>query len=299
MEHISSCCSLRQEDIYNMNRRSFIERGTVLAALLSPLGSWGLKNKKTSVRLLRHATLLIEINGIRFLVDPMLSAKDSMDPVKNAGNETRIPMVDLPLTSDAIDKIISGVDAVILTHTHRDHWDAVAQKIIPKDKPLFIQPADEEAIRKQGFEKINPVSTTAEFKGIQLTRTGGQHGFGEIGLRMGTVSGFIIADGNTKIYVAGDTVWCTEVEQALQVHQPGWVIVNAGEAKFLQGGPITMGVNDIIQVDKAAPKSKIIAVHMDTINHCLLTRTELKRALNETGIQKKVIIPEDGVLIEI
>lgn len=283
---------------YFMNRRSFLQLGAFLSAIILPFSSKAFKNKKSSIRLLRHATLVLELGGVKFLVDPMLSSKDAMDPVKNAGNELRIPLVDLPISLEAINKIINDVDAVIVTHTHRDHWDAVAQKNIPKDKLLFVQPSDEEVIRKQGFEKVNVVNVSTEFKGLQITRTGGQHGTGEIGLRMGTVSGFIISNEKTKVYVAGDTIWCSEVEQAIQKHQPDVIIVNAGEARFLQGDPITMGVSDIVSVSKAAPKAKIIAVHMDTINHCLLTRSKLKKALDDISV-KGIVAPQDGKLIEV
>ncbi|HEV8513451.1 MAG TPA: MBL fold metallo-hydrolase [Cyclobacteriaceae bacterium] len=281
-----------------MNRRSFIQLGAFFSAIILSFSSKAFKNKKPAIRLLRHATLVLELGGVKFLVDPMLSPKDAMDPVKNARNDLRIPLVDLPISSEEMDKIISDVDAVIVTHTHRDHWDAVAQKNIAKDKLLFIQPSDEEIIRKKGFEKVNVVNVSTEFKGLQITRTGGQHGTGEIGLKMGTVSGFIISNGKTKVYVAGDTIWCSEVEQAIQKHQPDIIIVNAGEARFLQGDPITMGVSDIANVSKAAPKAKIIAVHMDTINHCLLTRVKLKKTLDETGV-KGIVIPQDGELIEV
>ena len=30
------------------------------------------------------------------------------------------------------------VDAIILTHTHEDHWDEVAQKILPKSIKIFV-----------------------------------------------------------------------------------------------------------------------------------------------------------------
>lgn len=282
-----------------MNRRSFIQLGTFLSGIVLPLSSHAFKNKKSSIRLLRHATSVITLDGVKFLLDPMLSPKEAMDPVKNAGNDRRIPLVDLPVSSEEMGKIIYDVDAVIITHTHRDHWDAAAQKDIPKNKVLILQPPDEETIRKQGFEKVNAVKDSTEFKGLLITRTGGQHGAGEIGLRMGAVSGFMISNGKTKIYVAGDTIWCSEVEQAIHKHQPDVIIVNAGEAKFSQGGAITMGVNDMVNVYNAAPRAKIIAVHMDTINHCQLTRSRLKDALDNAGMRKKFLIPGDGETIEL
>ena len=41
----------------------------------------------------------------------------------------RNPLIDLPIKAEMI---LEGVDVVIITHTHLDHWDDVAQKSIPK-----------------------------------------------------------------------------------------------------------------------------------------------------------------------
>ena len=71
------------------------------------------------IRLLRHATLIIQLNGKKILIDPMLSAKDEMEPVQNCGNDTRIPMVDLPIDSTDLTEILKGIDAAVVTHTPR------------------------------------------------------------------------------------------------------------------------------------------------------------------------------------
>jgi len=54
------------------------------------------------IQLLRHATLLVTIGARRLLVDPMLSPAEAMDPVPNAGNDRRIPLVDLPMDEAAL-----------------------------------------------------------------------------------------------------------------------------------------------------------------------------------------------------
>jgi L-ascorbate metabolism protein UlaG (beta-lactamase superfamily) len=138
-----------------------------------------------------------------------------------------------------------------------------------------------------------------EWKGISVNRTGGQHGTGEIGKAMGTVSGFVFAKGKKSIYVAGDTIWCDEVKTALDTYKPSYTVLNAGAAKFLTGDPITMTPADIISVHTHAPKTKIIAVHMDTINHCFVKRVDLKKALEENKLSDKVAIPLDGEQISI
>lgn len=221
-----------------------------------------------------------------------------MDPVQNAANSIRIPMVDLPLNSQALEQLIQQTDAVMLTHIHRDHWDAAAQAVIPKSKKIFCQPADTDKIKALGFTDVQPVEHTIRWQGIQFYRTGGQHGSGEIGKRMGTVSGFVITDQQQSMYIAGDTIWCDEVKQALDQYKPHYTVLNAGAAQFLTGGPITMTPEDVMEVQKHLPSTKIIAVHMDTINHCIVTRSDLKSALSAKGFQK-ISIPEDGETISL
>ena len=252
------------------------------------------------IHFLRHATFVIAVQGMYILVDPMLSPAEAMAPVANAANDRRIPLVDLPLADEELRYMLDHIDAVLVTHTHRDHWDQRAIELLSSDLPLFCQPEDLEAIRQAGFAAASAVEDAQTWRGIQFLRTGGQHGTGEIGARMGPVSGFVIrAAGEPTLYVAGDTIWCAEVEQALQHFTPDVTILNAGAAQFLTGGPITMDAGDVMAVARAAPQAELIAVHMEAINHCLLTRADLRAALAEAGLAERVTIPADGALIEL
>src|SRR5512146_1030155 len=106
------------------------------------------------VQLIRHATLRISISGHTFLVDPMLSDKDAMDPIQNASNFLRIPMVPLPFSDD---EILKDVDAVLVTHTHRDHWDDAATAAVPKSLPIFCQPEDASKFAEWGYPDVRPI----------------------------------------------------------------------------------------------------------------------------------------------
>jgi hypothetical protein len=53
-----------------------------------------------------------------------------------------------------------------------------------------------------------------------------------------------------------------------------------------------MTAGDVIRVCRAAPQAEVIAVHMEAINHCLLTRAELAQQAESAGV--RVVIPEDG-----
>jgi L-ascorbate metabolism protein UlaG (beta-lactamase superfamily) len=160
----------------------------------------------------------------------MLSDKDAMDPIQNASNSLRIPMVPLPFSAD---EILKDVDAVIVTHTHRDHWDDAATAAVPKALPIICQPEDAAKFTEWKYTDVRPVSAEAEFDGVKITRTAGQHGTGEIGHKMAPVSGFVLrANDSPSLYIAGDTIYCPEVESALTLHRPEITVVNAGAAQI-------------------------------------------------------------------
>lgn len=51
---------------------------------------------------------------------------------------------------------------------------------------------------------------------------------------------------------------------------------------------------DVYEVYKAAPKATIIASHMESVNHAMLSRKELREFLSEKGMTQRVLVPEDG-----
>jgi len=251
------------------------------------------------LQLWRHATLFLQLNDRRILVDPMLSPAEAMNPIEQSGNDRRIPMVPLPFDDVERDAQLRTIDAIIVTHLHRDHWDIAAQAMLPMDKPLFCQPADAGKLAQQGFRKVIPVQDSYEWEGLTLSRTGGQHGTGDLAKKMGPVSGFVLRDSHTSLYLAGDTIWCGEVADALANHSPEWTVLNAGSAQFTTGDPITMTDQDIAEVAKAHGHTRIMAIHLETVNHCRQDREQLRRALEGRGIAERVHIPADGESIRL
>ena len=244
------------------------------------------------IRLVRHATLLVTFLGRRLLVDPMLADAGAAPPVANSPNPRPNPLVPLPMPAG---EAVAGVEAVLVTHTHRDHWDDAAAAALPKRLPVFGQTEDEAKFRGAGFTDVRPVRDAAQWNGIAIHRTAGQHGSGEVARRLAPVSGFILRGaGEPVLYIAGDTIWCRDVEQALGEYDPAVSVVNAGAAQFLEGGPITMTADDVATVARAAPSTRVVAVHMEAINHCVLRRADLAAAIERAGLTSRVAIPKDG-----
>jgi L-ascorbate metabolism protein UlaG (beta-lactamase superfamily) len=231
------------------------------------------------------------------MVDPMLDDTGARPPIQNSPNSRNNPLVPLPMTAV---EVVQGVEAVVVTHTHSDHWDASAARLLPKQLPLFGQSEDEAKFRAQGFTGVQSVKQSVKWDGIEIARTGGQHGRGAIGKAMAPVSGFVLrAAGEPTLYIAGDTIWCDDVQQALRGYNPAFVVINTGAAQFLEGDPITMTSDDVIATCHAAPGAQVIAVHMEAINHCLLTRADLAFQLEAARVSGQVAIPQDGDWVDI
>jgi L-ascorbate metabolism protein UlaG (beta-lactamase superfamily) len=224
------------------------------------------------------------------VVDPMLDPAGARPPVEDTANPVRNPLVELPEPPGVIVELAKGV---LVTHLHQDHLDETAIRLLPKDLPVFCQPPDAE--RLSAFQDLRPVEDELEWDGLRIARTEGQHGTGRIAQALGPVSGFVLAAaGEPTLYIAGDTIWCDEVAAALARHRPDVVVVNAGAARFLEGDPIVMTADDVVAVARHAPQARVVAVHLEAINHCPLTRADLHQRLHDEELTKRVTVPEDG-----
>jgi L-ascorbate metabolism protein UlaG (beta-lactamase superfamily) len=243
--------------------------------------------------LIRNATALLTHGGSRFLIDPALDPAGARPPIGNTPNQHPNPIVDLP---DGWQDLVANPDALVVTHLHRDHFDDSAAAVLEKSLSVLCQPDDEERLQGHGFRDVRPVDQAATFDDVTLTRTAGHHGTGDIGRAMAPVSGFVFdAPNETRVYLAGDTIWCDEVARAIADHAPEVIVVNASGARFLEGGPIVMTAEDILQVHLAAPEALLVVVHLEAINHCIESRSYYRERLPEFGLpMDRVRIPEDG-----
>lgn len=243
---------------------------------------------------IRNATIIVNYANRKFLIDPMLAEKGTYSPFPNsARQDQKTPVVSLPTS---VENIIEDIDAVIVTHLHLDHFDEAAQRILPKDIKMLVQnEEDATEVRNAGFQNVEVLQEDTVFEDIQLIKTKGEHGRGEILKLAGLVCGVVFKHQSEKtLYVAGDTVWYDEVQKVIDTHKPEIIVVNGGDNQFFEGGSLVMGKEDIYKVYKAALNSQIIVVHMEAVNHWNLSREELKSFINEKGMASTVSVPDDG-----
>ena len=266
-------------------------------------------SKPSTFQHIRNATAKIIYSGLSILVDPILCPKGTYPGFDVANTierkKMRNPLIELPTS---VDEILKDLEAVILTHTHLDHWEEHAAKLIPKYIPIFVQHAgDKRLVQSQGFVDVRVVGINTPFKGITITKTGGQHGSDEM-LSVPSIAelsdesmGFVLrAPGEKTVYFAGDTIWHDYVECSIKKYDPDWIVLNTGEAK-IEGfkGSLIMGTDDVKRCVEFTKKAKIITVHMDAINHCVCSREMMRKFVKDNKFEENVLVPNDGEVINL
>ena len=185
---------------------------------------------------------------------------------------------------------------LLVTHLHFDHFSV---DYLPRDLRIIAQNhEDAKKIREMGFE--NTVAFESEFLTIgdvAIHKTKAVHGDSdEVVEKMGKVSGYVFEGSGEKcLYLAADTVYCSEVEQTIRKYHPEVIILNCCEATTPLGRLI-MNLSDVEKTCQAAPHAIVIASHLDSVNHALLTRKDIIVFAKEKNLSR-IRVPEDGECI--
>ena len=251
---------------------------------------------QNDVRLIRNATLKIQYAGKTILLDPMLGEKGTEMSALGVNLNPRVHLT-MPVS-----EVLKGVDFVLLTHAHIDHYDPAAKRLISQNMPWYVQPADYDSVAvKDHFRNTTVIKENVNVGGITIIRIAGNHGRGKLGEMMGASSGYVLkADGQPTLYVMGDCVWNEVTQKAVKEHQPEYIVVNSGGAILppmsKTDGPIIPNEAETMQIiDDCPMNTRFIAVHMDAIDHCQTTRAILRNEARHHGTDmSRLIIPEDG-----
>jgi L-ascorbate metabolism protein UlaG (beta-lactamase superfamily) len=136
-----------------------------------------------------HATTLIELDGVAVLTDPLLRER--------LGHVRRIAAapVDLP-----------PLDAILISHAHRDHLDLPSLSRLPRDIPVLASAAAAEVLRRDGREVTELVAGERRRVGsVEIVATEALHDGRRVPVgRERDAIGFLVS-GTARVYFAGDT----------------------------------------------------------------------------------------------
>lgn len=248
----------------------------------------------------RNATMIIEVNDKFILIDPMLGAIGTMPSFTFFRFKAqRNPIVSLPEKSKLL---LDKVTDCLITHRHPDHLDKAAEKFLIKNKiPVYCSKKDELILKKKGLNVMLSIDywKRINFLGGKIEGIPAKHGYGFVAKPAGNVMGFYIELPNQpSIYLSSDTIYTDAVNKVLEEYKPAIAVVASGSAQFDIFQPLLMTMKDILKFVKNAP-GKVIANHLEAVNHCPTTRNQLKSKLIEKNYIDKVFIPFDGETIEI
>jgi L-ascorbate metabolism protein UlaG (beta-lactamase superfamily) len=154
---------------------------------------------------LGHATVLIEVDGVRLLTDPLLRGRV-------AHLRRQIPPARRELFAD--------VDAVLISHLHHDHLDLASLRLIGEETHVVVPAGAGAWLRRRAFGAVTELGVGE----VAKVRTATEPGVGDVA-RAGTLTvtavqarhdgrrlggphaetlGYLVRGGHT-VYFAGDT----------------------------------------------------------------------------------------------
>ncbi len=255
---------------------------------------------------IRSATSIVTFGGKRFLIDPMLARQGTYPSVPFTTDTGRgNPDCELPCPVEAL----FDVDAVIATHLHFDHFDEAAFQMLPKKLPVFSQSAEEAAIlRSRGFEDVRTLADDGvAFEGVTLYRTQCDHGSsslvtmdGYVNMKMSEKASGVVFEiplEKGRFYLAGDTIYCRFVVEAIEKYKPALMSVNAAGAQFPLGHLLIMNQYDVLSLMAHHPGLDVIATHVEGVSHATVNRPLLRAFASEHKLDR-LYIPDDGQTLE-
>ena len=162
-------------------------------------------HSEPTVTWIGHATLLVQMDHVTFLTDPIWS--DTASPVSFAGPRRFVPP---GLALDALPPI----DFVVVSHNHYDHLDLATLRALAArsgETRFFVPLGNGALLREKGIEQVVELDwgESREHRGVRVTCLPTQH-WSKRSLRDDNEAlwaSWAVVGPERRFYFAGDTGW--------------------------------------------------------------------------------------------
>ncbi|QGX38906.1 MBL fold metallo-hydrolase [Permianibacter aggregans] len=174
-------------------------------------------DSELSITYINHATLLIRLNGVTILTDPIYAERASFVSFwgPKRVHPPGIAFDDLP-----------PIDVVVISHNHYDHLDLeTLEKLQQRDQPqFFVGLGNEVLLKDAGIERVRPMDwgESVFVRGVKIIFAPAQH-WSARGLfdRNKTLWGsFVIMDKTHRIYFGGDSGYAPHFQHIGESYGP-------------------------------------------------------------------------------
>ena len=147
---------------------------------------------KVTISYIGHNTLLLSVDGVRLLTDPML--------------HMRFPLLRRHALPPDL-SVLEHLDAILISHLHLDHANPRSLRLLPRDTPLIVPTGAGRILRRYHFQRLTELAPGESLRvgGVTVTATPARNDGRRYpwGRKAGAV-GYMV-EGSQKLYFAGDT----------------------------------------------------------------------------------------------
>jgi L-ascorbate metabolism protein UlaG (beta-lactamase superfamily) len=268
---------------------------------LDPRPVWQRPAEGLRATWLGHSTVLLEMDGLRVLTDPVWGERAS--PTRLAGPKRFQPV---PVTIAQLPPL----DAVIISHDHYDHLDyPTILEMLALDVPFFTSLGVGAHLEAWGVppERIFELDwwERVEVAGRELAVTAApsQHFSGRgVGGRNGTLwSSFVVESARHKLFFSGDTGLTPEYEEIRARLGPFDLVMLEVGAFHPAWGDIHLGPDNALAALRLLGGGRFLPVHWGTFNLAIHAWDEPAERLIEVAPAQNVelVMPRLGEAVEV
>ncbi len=248
---------------------------------------------------LGHATVLVEVDGVRILTDPMLT--DRASPVTFAGPERFFPaplgLADMP-----------HIDAVVISHDHYDHLDMQTVQVLAARGTMFFVPLGVGAhLVSWGIPETQIVDMDwweeKPFRSVRIICTPAVHYSGRTLTRSNPTlwSSWTVIGPKNRFFHSGDTGFSPHFEEIGRRFGPFQLTsIKIGAYDYTWEG-IHMNPEDAVRAHIALRGLRMLPVHWATLNMAIHAWDEpIARARTAAGKDRvDLLMPAPGEVVDV